>query len=341
MNSRPPRRSADDVPGQLQIDWTASTLPATVPAIEAPAREKPDPAPALVQRLKWDFRTTFPQPTQEALDAGVLTEEDTEPENLKSLHDEHAREALAALESIDKVLDARRRGVDPKTGRPPTTKETREGLSEFLQYELDRFQRWWQTLMDTHRDAFGPEAADAFGKAIRAWHAKIPVVLDRDPAAPLATQEPVTAPASPTTDARKPAALFPAESKRLRRTISTRLPVPKPLPAAVAAGHFGHDDHGPIRPGADEVRAITERHGEKLIELFDGLRQVETWLSSSQCSDQARLYRERDMLNGRVTSAIAAYAEDFGTQPAEQLEAYARRQARLQEAPSSTPGRHR
>jgi hypothetical protein len=54
---------------------------------------------------------TFPQPSQEALDAGVLSDEDAE-ENVRAIHEELIREALFVLHSLDAVLDARRLGVD-------------------------------------------------------------------------------------------------------------------------------------------------------------------------------------------------------------------------------------
>src|SRR4051794_16616436 len=51
----------------------------------------------------------------------------------------------------------------------------------------------------------------------------------------------------------------PRRTRRRHTDIVARLPVPKPLPASVAAGHFGHDEDGKvIRPAADEIRAITE-----------------------------------------------------------------------------------
>jgi hypothetical protein len=103
------------------------------------------------------------------------------------------------------------------------------------------------------------------------------------------------------------------------RRVSARLPVPKPLPAAVAAGQFGQDDDGrPVRPGAQEVRVITERHAKKLVDLLAGIEQA-----SGACASA-----EADRLRRAFDSAIAAYAEDFGEQPAQQLEAYARRLAR-------------
>jgi hypothetical protein len=72
------------------------------------------------------------------------------------------------------------------------------------------------------------------------------------------------------------------------------LPVPKPLAEAVGKGHFGEDEHGPIRPTAAEIRAITEHHAEKLGDLLLGLEETDRSLRDSQCSDRARLYHERE-----------------------------------------------
>lgn len=104
------------------------------------------------------------------------------------------------------------------------------------------------------------------------------------------------------------------------------LPVPKPLPSAIGRGHFGEDEHGPIRPSRAEVRAITENHGERLINLLDGLREIGRSLRDSQCSDRARLYHEKERLQNAYQSAIASYAEDFGENAAHRLDAWARYQ---------------
>lgn len=113
--------------------------------------------------------------------------------------------------------------------------------------------------------------------------------------------------------------------KKVRRGPAV-LPVPNPLPAAIGRGHFGEDEHGPIRPSRAEVRAITENHGERLINLLDGLREVDRSLSDSQCSDRARLYHEKDRLQSAYQSAIAMYKEDFGEDAANRLNAWARYQ---------------
>ena len=99
--------------------------------------------------------------------------------------------------------------------------------------------------------------------------------------------------------------------------MSTRLPVPRPLPEAVANGHFGHDDNGPVSPNADEVREITENHAETLIDLVADLKEAKLRhlgdASLDECSKQ-------------IENAVEKYAQDFGGRAGEQLLAYARRQ---------------
>lgn len=111
-----------------------------------------------------------------------------------------------------------------------------------------------------------------------------------------------------------------ARSSHKRHTdVVARLPVPRPLPDAVAAGHFGQDEDGkPIRPEADEIRAITESLADRLIELLDAIGEVK--------QESARQTMQEQFAQG-----IQMYALEFGDRPAQQLEAYVRRQAALDE----------
>jgi hypothetical protein len=265
-------------------------------------------AEPLVQRLPWDFQNTYPEPLPTAIDEGVLENDD--PETVKWIHDEHAREALAALVELDVVLDARRRGVDPRNNKKPMLPQAKERLQTFFEKEPARLEHWYRTLMATYDEAFGENAARAFEKAIRAWHAGIEVTAEKPAAA-------LPPPAVEPTPTKSPAQ---ARSPRNYARVIARLPVPKPLPSAVAAGHFGHDEGGrPIKPEPMEVRVITERHAEKLIDISDSIQQA-----SGSC-----VPGEADRLRGLFQSAIAAYAEDFGEHAARQLEAYVHRQAGL------------
>jgi hypothetical protein len=240
------RGSGVDDPNQLRIDWSSGeTVNSTAASAVGPAETR-DVAP-LVQRLPWDFRTSFPQPTDAAIDNGVLDETDLEPNNLKSLHENYASQCLSVLAARDKVMDARRKGVDPGTGQKPRTHASRERLRKYLAEEPARLDHTFNVLIDTYAEAFGQDTADAFKKAVIAWHAGIEVALE--------TNEPPTE--------------SPSQPKHARRS-SSCLPVPKPLRSSVAAGVFGHDERGkPIRPSAAEVRSITENEAERMIEMDD------------------------------------------------------------------------
>jgi hypothetical protein len=172
-----------------------------------------------------------------------------EPNNLKSLHENYASQCLSVLAARDKVMEARRKGVDPGTGQKPRTQASRERLKKYLAEEPTRLDHTFDVLIDTYAEAFGQDAADAFKKAIIAWHAGLEVRSDQ-----------ATPPEEP-----------PAVRRKTRRPVpSSRLPVPSPLESAVAAGAFGQDESGkPIRPKADEVREITAQHAERMVEMTD------------------------------------------------------------------------
>jgi len=253
-------------PRQLLIEWPTKPSQPTGPNSPPATSRLP-----LIQRLKWDFQTTFPRPTDEAIENGKLDESDREPENLKSLHENYSAQCLATLAALDKVMDARRRRVDPATGKVPRTHSARERLRKYLAEEPGRLEHAFAVLIGTYEEGFGQEAAEAFRKAIIAWHAGVEVSADH---------------ATPHT-----------------RRIRPVLPVPKPLRSSVDTAVFGRDEHGkPIRPRADEVRAITETLAATLEEyLCEGKRE-------------------------QFQSAVARYTEDFGDRPARQLEAYVRHQ---------------
>jgi len=79
-----------------------------------------------------------------------------------------ARHCLATLHQLDAVLDARRRQVDPRTGKAPKMHAAPERLRECLDKEPDRLEYARRLLIETYDNAFGPEAAQAFAKCIRA-----------------------------------------------------------------------------------------------------------------------------------------------------------------------------
>lgn len=125
--------------------------------------------------------------------------------------------------------------------------------------------------------------------------------------------ENVQLPANP--DERKP--------KRTRKSPAT-LPVPTPLPEAIGKGNFGEDEHGPIRPSREEVRAITENHAERLIEVLSSLKDIEAKLSGNKTGDRKALILEKDKWLSAYQGGIALYQEDFGEIAANRLDAYVR-----------------
>ena len=152
-----------------------------------------------------------------------------------------------------------------------------------------------------------------------------------EPNWPEQVPEPVVAVAIPETPAtaapHEALAASVPDTPRRRKDIVARLPVPRPLPAAIAAGRFGQDEDGhPIRPAADEVRAITESQADKLIDLLDALKPAHGKPAIA------------DKLPEAFGAILAAYAQDFGERPARQLEAYARRQSSLEDSPHSDKG---
>jgi hypothetical protein len=313
MTSRGPRAAGRaDVPGQLRMEWgaapaesTAVPLPAIKPAAQPGEATHHNPLP-LVQHLRWDFENTFPSPAEEAIENGLI--EDDEVDTVRWIHLDHAKEALAVLDELDAVLDARRRGVDRATGKPPRTSATRERLRKFFETEPARLEQWYQTLMDTYEEAFGADARGAFDKALRARHAGVPVISDSASQVTLSHSQSSMESPNPPHDGK--------HTDSQSRRIVARLPVPKPLPSAIAAGHFGQEENDrPVRPGAHEVREITERHAEKLIDLLDSLASAPA--------------NGKDALQAQFDAGIAAYAEDFGQHAADQLQAYVKRQAGL------------
>jgi hypothetical protein len=323
-----------DIVGQLQLTWSGltSTLATNTPApppAETPPPTSQSPPPAigdlpvarptpprgdgLTLLLKWDFSSTFPSPIEEAIEAGRIQPEDAEPENVRSIHQEHAREMVAMLHDLEAVQDARRRGVDPRNNKAPMLAEAKEQLRKFFETEPVRLERNYQSLLAVYGEVFGDEAADAFDKAVRAWHAGVAVAAESRP------HQKTQAPPQTETDRQRPVgSAAPPAPRRPRgnspHRVTARLPVPRPLASAISAGHFGQEENGkPVHPGPREIRESTLQHADNLVELLDAIAIAPA--------------DHKDDLRTQFAAGIGAYAEDFGPDAAQQLEAYVRRQA--------------
>jgi len=183
-------------PNQLSFDWNASSLtrpeakpnpielPAELPTKpECPNLETGQQNPSLVVVLPWDFRTSFPLPTEDAVLNGRLHPTDVEPENLASLHEALAGQLLVLLRQIDAVTEAQRLGIDPGTGRAPRTAKRRGELEKLFEREPLRLRQELNALFDGYLEVFGLDATDVFRKAVDAWHAGVQVVGEAPPIA--------------------------------------------------------------------------------------------------------------------------------------------------------------
>ena len=314
-------------PHQLVIEWqqraSAALSSATAPEPEGEKSEfaansattsnnlaaKQPRHPGLVQTLSWDFASQFPMASDDAIEAGILSEEDATPPRIAAMHAELSGQLLNILAEQDAITDGRRRGVDPKTNAKPRSHAGKERLQRSVEARLVELERNWQSLMGAHEAAFGHEASIAFDKAIRARHAGVAVASDGD----IPSAHPSEGPTTKAGDLSAKVSPLPISENRPRRVIA-RLPVPKPLPQAVKAGHFGEDENGPVSPTADEVREITTNHAEELVELLSDLKEAQRrGLNEAECKQRSEL----------VVEAVSKYAEDFGDHAAEQLLAYA------------------
>jgi len=110
------------------------------------------------------------------------------------------------------------------------------------------------------------------------------------------------------------------------------VPVPRPLPEAVAKGVFGiDDDDEPVDPSPDEVFAITVFHGERLTELLESVRHVKELLAVPNCPNRADLLRQKERLSSQAQSVVGLYAEDFGEVAAQHFECWAARQMEIEQ----------
>jgi hypothetical protein len=126
------------------------------------------------------------------------------------------------------------------------------------------------------------------------------------------------------------------------------MPCPNPSLAAVEAGVFGFDENGVIAPTMDDVRALTAEHARELLCLLSDIDHLKSCArhgvdpvsSRAPRGDErrqsliVRLERERRSLRDRYDDALAAYADGFGWEATEALDAFVKA---LREATPSRP----
>lgn len=329
-------------PQQLQINWT---LPPDVPAV---SHLKDGQLPEQVEVadfsksslvLPWDFQTTFPKPLPRAIATGIINEDDANPENLASVHQEHAREMLAILSDLDTLKEAQQTGIDPRTGKRPGSPKAKQSLQKHLGDATSRLQNASDALLEVYQAAFGWDAANAFWRAIHAWHAGRKVLNEHREEPPKSADSSenchadisATKPAGTSfTDTPAPAAAQSASDPTeecadhcFNPVGQPDIPIAPPREEAVARGVFGEDENGFVEPSPEEIEAITVHHGEKLVKALEDLQEWKASIGPAKLHDTEQV-AQKERLMCAYQGALALYAEDFGEAPARRLDNWAR-----------------
>lgn len=324
---------------QLRFDWNqAKSEPSsplhseTMPKLADASLETTSVEP----QSKWDFLNTFPNPRGDAVQAGLFGMDELTGDQIRGIHIERAAECFSLLVELTRINEARLTRVDPRTGSKPRTANTRKRLDEFLNSEPRRLTRDFNHLMAVYEDGFGEDAAKAFRMHLLSAHPKayLEQVGDPEYEEPIATV--ITPPPDPGMGAETD-----LEHRADNQTSSSEnpLPTPRPLPEAMGRGAFGRDEDGVVDPSEEEVEEITQRHGEKLIEVLERLQQTDDRLLRMNGGD-AHLLCEREGIHSEYMAALSAYGEDFGSDSRMRLDAWAQSELRLQadEGGSYEPG---
>ncbi|MCG3131548.1 MAG: hypothetical protein FLDDKLPJ_02344 [Phycisphaerae bacterium] len=116
-------------------------------------------------------------------------------------------------------------------------------------------------------------------------------------------------------------------------------PLAAPLPAAVAAGVFGLTTEGPVVPDADAIAEMTAEHAHEMIVLLADCEAVADAIRTGHDPRSGRtpktpeararlgehLATEERRLRESYADAVAAYAEAFGDDAANALDAWVRK----------------
>lgn len=282
-------------------DLTSANLPSCASVDEArTTREAPRPQHTAQRAARdhgrlasqWDFRRTFPQPLEEAIDAGVIDGDQLDEASIRSMHDELARQCLCVMADLDALREASERGINPLTGKAPRTAKQRAKLDALLREEPLRLRRELDETMDAYATAFGDDATQAFRRTLDEWHQS----GDVDRASPC---EP------PAVDYRD----------------TDGLPVGAPNPAAVANGAFGRDETGElVSPKDEEATEITDSLAEELRKILHLTRDCGGEKGRVQTAAAEELRRQ-------YAESLKRYETDFGVEAAQRLDAWVRRQA--------------
>lgn len=123
-----------------------------------------------------------------------------------------------------------------------------------------------------------------------------------------------------------------------REFLQASFPCPQPLADAVDAGVFGYDENRVVIPDIEDVRSLTEEHARELVCILQDLDHVRRCAQGGIDPDRQKIPRghvchakvaerlksEAAHLACHYDDALAAYADGFGWEAADELDRYVR-----------------
>ena len=313
-----PQMSSPALPCRLSLVKAEHANQDPTPPDDRPASAAPTAKPVAPVVAAWDFRSSFPSPLTDVIDAGILDANDDDPEAIRAIHEEQASGCLALLQELDAIEEARRNGTDPRTGKKPRTEKSRHRLGQYLDAAPPAIISQFDDALAAYENAFGPEAAEAFRTVLLAWHRGVPVN-------------------SSSPEGLSASAEIPSASPIIARNDETdilggpMLPVATPLDTAVNQGVFGQDEDGnPVIPTAEEIEAITFHHADHMMDLLDNLHAANAALAQASGQQRPPLVRAKDRAMSAYQLALQVFVEDFGEHAARRLDGWVHHQVETQ-----------
>ena len=305
-------------------------------------RGRPPPRRPLVERLPWDFDTTFPPPLPEAVDAGVVDAADADGENLAALHEDVRRSRCGPpwTSWTWSWTPPGGRSTRPRAGRRGRTPPA-SGCGGYLAAGPGKRRPWFDVLAETYavrvrgrggrrvrpgragvarrrRGRGRPDVATPRGTAIAATDSLARAYDVVGPRGEIRRRRQRTGRRRRRQRlgrVRKPAQTAGAEACENNAYVDADDGVPRPPAAAggrrtpAGSGTTGRGE--PVDPGPDEVWAITD--GPPPRRSSNRPARASRGRSPPTAGDERLRPRWPTRQVRTLTAEVQPYAEDFGT----------------------------
>lgn len=125
----------------------------------------------------WDFYSRFPTPLPAALEAGLLGTAEVDEEQVAAIHEELELEVLGLLAELDRITEAMRHGLDPRTDKPPVTDARCEQVARMAESLPAVRDKAMEQALAGYMDAFGLDAGCAFRRFLIASHQHVVIYI--------------------------------------------------------------------------------------------------------------------------------------------------------------------